>query len=535
MVLYRLIWLRYHLTANRVRQDPVWCIVLGVLFLMGAINALSILGPVSALFLELLNSEAQVIIAKQILHLLSFCLFVSWIALGVFTGISSPSITQLSDLRRFPVHLTRLHIADLLSRLVSPWVALVGVAFAWPALTLCHGKAFTSGLLALLAVALFVLTAHSTVYFIALVINVAMRRATPRILHTVAVLALAVPVIAVLGYNVDFRAFASQPLPAVLTYLRLIPSGLLVQIIFSICENTYSRLPLLVSGMLFYSILSLCAGHYLLRRLLLTGMLRFHRRDHTSGVNAFEVIAILLRRFVLRGPLPILMKELLYLARQGRYRLMSFATLLWGMTVPIVYVATDSPLRAHDLLLILPIAISSYAVFYNIFGLDCQSVALWFLLPTHRRDVIIGKNVAHLLHQWLAIVPGLAWTLALASPHTHWAVRLSLVLALLYLLMLNVTLGNVASILFPLRISVESVVGRFLSIKADVLSLSALAGSALLVGFNVYFFYHRTYMPELMALIFGAFCSLLLLAYALSLHAVVALWDRRRDAFLASF
>jgi len=527
MVIRRIMLLKCRLFVRHVRQEPLWYATLTIPALSAAVVGPSVIGPIRELIQLLADSQEDADDVKSMVRVLSLSVLIGWLFLGVFAGLSSPSIKHLSFLKVLPIRLWRLQAFDLTAAMMRPSFVLIATVVEWFFLTLYSHLELASSLVVFLAVLLFILATHSIVYCVNLTIDLVGGTSIRRKLRVGVLLALVAVTAIVASRGVG--QFSVPLLPSVLTYL--LPSSMLVDILDSSKNGGYRQLVSLV-GLSVYVLVSWGAGRYLLR-VLLTGGIGSGRVRKSRRSTLFSISQP--RSKSMRVVLLFALRELVYLVRQGRYQLVTLVGVVWVLAIPMSSVLTQNRFTPPHLLSYVMCALLLQTPLYNVFGMESKGVVLNFLLPAHRRDILLGKIVARYLHYIFVMAPGVSWTLFLCADYIHWGIRLSLVLALILITAVNATVGTVGSILFPLRLPLGSLVGRIASAKSDFLSVAAMGSLALLIGLDIYLFYYRSSQPEMMAGVLAALCLLMLLIYVPALLATAALWGRRRDAFLRCF
>lgn len=151
-------------------------------------------------------------------------------------------------------------------------------------------------------------------------------------------------------------------------------------------------------------------------------------------------------------------KEFRYLARDPYYK-MVLVNLVWPLLLPIFLTLRTSSIegglaRSFESTWFVwmgpaMMTFSQMQLTYNIFGTEGGAVGLLFLYPAARRQVVLGKNLFHftVLSCFNLVMAGVVFGLSrdpgLTSLLFYW-MELSL--------LLNLSLGNVFSLYFPMRV-----------------------------------------------------------------------------------
>ena len=173
MIVY-ILWLKYHASLNWAKREKTWCLLTGTLLALGI--------GWGIFFVAQFYYSTQLLLTIRGAHILPLlvlatfaCLSIAWVLLGLFQGISTPDMSQLSRLSRFPYRLWRLYVADVTLGLFNPWLLVFYLLALWLGTLygLKQGLAPAAGLLFIIA--LFVLANHMLVYMLSLLLADLMR------------------------------------------------------------------------------------------------------------------------------------------------------------------------------------------------------------------------------------------------------------------------------------------------------------------------------------------------------------------------
>ena len=320
-----LIWLRYHLFINRIRQRKIWYATLCLMFLGLIFFGSSLFG---ALFYAIqgLLCVGDPLLFREVVHLLCLGIFLVWIFLGVFWGMSSPDVSYLSRLVRFPLSFRQLYGASVLSGLFGYWIVVFGPVFVWLAIGLKMTGNLMTMALSLFSIILFVGATHLLVYVLCLWLGVSMRFLSAKRLLSVFLLGvvlafLTVAAILCITYVDRIQTLSDLLLsPRLSRYLVFAPSGLFAELLLSIANGRYApSFPISVSGLLIYLGLGWWAGDRLLRWMLFERSFKPQEADIRRS-NLFEELCNLLKVLIPSSYLPVMVKDILYLIRSTRVR-----------------------------------------------------------------------------------------------------------------------------------------------------------------------------------------------------------------------
>lgn len=151
-------------------------------------------------------------------------------------------------------------------------------------------------------------------------------------------------------------------------------------------------------------------------------------------------------------------KEFRYLVRDPYYKLV-MVNMLWPLLLPIFMSAAmaSGEHAARNLLgtgwelWLGPgvMAFSQMQLTYNIFGTEGGAIALLFLFPAKRRQIVLGKNLFHFI---LLSAFNLAMSCVVYVMSHDFGLTGLLLYWMELALLLNIALGNVFSLYFPMRV-----------------------------------------------------------------------------------
>ena len=482
----RILWLRRRLLMAWARQEPVWCVIAVLVTVAAGLSmvasAVAISGSAHLLALgvghRLLEEAAQY---------LGLGFFVLWVAIGIFRGEPSSSISLMSQLTHYPIRITNLYLAGTLVSLLGPSLvlgtaaAIVALTFLFPLVT---GKvlwALASG------VALFAVSAHLLLCFLNLLIDGLAQRAISRIRSVVWVMAITIACAASSAVIDGGR----RPTDSVGT-TAFLPSELAVDLVFAASEGALLASlgdgALLMAYCLFFGV----GGYFAFR----ANCLRSANARKKSEVSSFSLR--LLRTLSIReGRLPtaslaVATKELIVLVRTKRIWVVFIPYMIWVLAVPSIHLWAPRAMTAESFILVVLATALVYPVFYNSFGLEGTGILATLSAPVPRRDVILGKNLALLALLMTALLPGLVLSLTASAASTTWWERSSFLLILAQVVLLHLSVGNLGSVAFPRKIPYDRIVGRYLSVQSDVLATCCMVILTGILGTEVW----RLYLPD---------------------------------------
>ena len=119
------------------------------------------------------------------------------------------------------------------------------------------------------------------------------------------------------------------------------------------------------------------------------------------------------------------------------------------------------------------IFVGSGMFLYNAFAFERRAIWQWFVLPLSTRDVLVGKNLAVSLLALPAIATGVVLTLAYLEAGVPLATASVLLFA--YFLCCHAIAGNMASVAFPMPISLRALNQTFVTAPGGLVLLVTLA------------------------------------------------------------
>jgi len=238
----------------------------------------------------------------------------------------------------------------------------------------------------------------------------------------------------------------------------------------------------------------------------------------------------------LPGPVAaVFEKELRYLSRSG--------PMLFTLIVPLFMLTVfrssgrNEGLFAHAPGLTFPLG-AAYSLLlltnlsYNNFGADGSGTQFFFASPARFRQILLGKNLAHLAVFALEVV--LVWlgTCLLYRPPSP-DMMLATLAAILFVVPIDLAAGNLFSIYSPSRVE-AGVFGRQRASLTTVLASFAIRGVLFGVG-AMMFWLSRNYgnlWVELLMFLFPGACAFA--AYALALNQVDGIALAHRENFIST-
>lgn len=219
----------------------------------------------------------------------------------------------------------------------------------------------------------------------------------------------------------------------------------------------------------------------------------------------------------------IIEKELRYIRQSGRlvlqliYPPVIFLLLAFNGTGWKTFFAGRSQVMLAGLAGFMVMSIPNLS--YNVFGMDKEGFGRWLLSPPPLRKVLIGKNVTHasLLVGLYSIVAAVL----LAMTPVGLLPTLTVTVAFLAILIIQLCAGNIVSVHWPKRIELTRMNSRMASNAAGLASLvvmlplSALIGAVILASW----YWQLPWLPLL--------CGIIVFAASLKLYSHVLDWAAR--------
>ncbi len=530
MVVY-ILWLKYHASLNWAKRERTWCLLMGTVLVLGISWGIFFITQFYYSTQLLLTTQGAYILPRLVLATFAY-LSIAWVLLGLFRGISTPDMSRLFRLVRFPYRLWRLYAADVTLGLFNPWLLIFYLLAVWLGTLYGMKQGLVPAVGLLFIIALFVLANHMLVYMLSLLLADLIRslsRHRGKLIFFSAILLGSV--YSMLGHYVDIDTLIA-PINHSAAYWVLTPPGLVSELLLGFHAGRLAGWPAV--GLIVYAVSCGIIAYFLLKK-------RLYERPLQGGeailynVNTFEKLTSAFEGLFNCQVANVAAKELIYILRENRLRLILLSTLLWGIAIPLIHVAKGVVVGPYSLLLLLPICVIPYAIFYNIFGLESTGVVFNFLAPIQPKTILVGKNLAYLLVQGAIAGPSMAWTFYLSWGHTDWSERLAIILIMLYLSLLHTLIGNIASVLYPLKLSPGNIVGRYLSLQADFLAIVGLSLSAIIIGAGLYYFHEVVRQPIILLSLLAAMCITTAIFYTLTLQKAAEVWLDKRDLFLIRF
>ena len=222
-----------------------------------------------------------------------------------------------------------------------------------------------------------------------------------------------------------------------------------------------------------------------------------------------------------------LQKELIYLKRSGAQ--------LYGLITPIFFVFVLS--RTNRFLgssaMLLPYAVS-YVMFgllaglYNVLGADGAGFSLYLLAPVRLRDVLLAKNMVNSGVIFTEILLAVVAVSLINGTLPPAAILTATLLWAGFAVILNLTIGNLRSLLAPMRFELGKTRRPPMAKGGALISLGVLLAS-LATGVPVIYACRYFGHPWLATLIFLVMDAVVLFAYLTVLGRVDALAADHRD------
>ncbi|HID94654.1 MAG TPA: hypothetical protein EYP53_01165 [Candidatus Latescibacteria bacterium] len=533
-VLATLVWLRYRLFVHRIRWNKFQYAILGLMFLILALSGSFLFG---ALFYEaqrLLHTEDSVLL-REVVHLYCLLIFFAWASLSLFWGMCSPGMAHISQMAQFPLSFRRLYGANLLSGLVDYWIVVFGPVFVWLVVSLTSADAPLATFSMAFSVMLFVGATYLLVYVSDLCLGMSFKFLSYKKLFAAVLAAILVVVLVI----------AASCFPAVDGYLLQLrlseysiftPPGLLAELLLAASAGRYLSWAGYGLGLLGYLGLGWWAGYRLTRWRVFEKAFRA-RTNIQQRQNSFERLFELVKTFIPSFYLPITVKDLLYLMRNPRMKLLLALVAIWTISFPAIYTAASAAIAPKHLLWFLGYTlVLTWGGWENLFGLESKGMVNNYLLPVHKRQVVVGKNLALGLLQLTSMAPGLLWTLYLCWKNGIWWEGISMMASLFYLMASRALFGNVSSLRFPIPMQFNQIMGPWKIVPgAGVVSILGLLCAVLPLAGGVYLFHYLYPRPQAMAGTVVFLCALMLALYRLSLPRVERIFEERKEQILMEF
>jgi ABC-2 type transport system permease protein len=222
-----------------------------------------------------------------------------------------------------------------------------------------------------------------------------------------------------------------------------------------------------------------------------------------------------------------LQKELIYLKRSGAQ--------LYGLITPIffVFIITRTNRTLSGSPMLLPYAVS-YVMFgllanlYNVLGSDAAGFNLYLLAPVRLRDVLIAKNLVNSSVILAEVLFALAAVSLILGGLPAAAMLVPTMLWVAFALLVNLSVGNLRSLLAPMRFELGKTRRAPMAKGGALISLGVLLGTIGL-GIPILFACRHFNLLWLASLIFTLLDAAAVLAYLTILARVDSIAANHRE------
>ena len=222
-----------------------------------------------------------------------------------------------------------------------------------------------------------------------------------------------------------------------------------------------------------------------------------------------------------------LQKELIYLKRSGAQ--------LYGLITPIffVFIITRTNRTLSGSPMLLPYAVS-YVMFgllvnlYNVLGSDAAGFNLYLLAPVRLRDVLIAKNLVNSSVILAEVLFALAAVSLILGGLPAAAMLVPTMLWVAFALLVNLSVGNLRSLLAPMRFELGKIRRAPMAKGGALISLGVLLGTIGL-GIPILFACRHFNLLWLASLIFTLLDAAAVLAYLTILARVDSIAANHRE------
>lgn len=156
---------------------------------------------------------------------------------------------------------------------------------------------------------------------------------------------------------------------------------------------------------------------------------------------------------------------------------------------------------------------------YNVFGMDKEGFGRWLLSPPPLRKVLMGKNVTH--GGLLAGIYVIVAIVVLAIAHVGVLPTITVTVAFLAILIIQLCAGNIVSVHWPKRIELTRMNSRMASNAAGLASLVVMLPLSALIAAVIFasWYWQLPWLPLL--------CGVIAFAASLKLYSYVLDWAAR--------
>jgi ABC-2 type transport system permease protein len=223
-----------------------------------------------------------------------------------------------------------------------------------------------------------------------------------------------------------------------------------------------------------------------------------------------------------------LQKELIYLKRSGAQ--------LYGLITPIffVFIITRTNRTLSGSPMLLPYAVS-YVMFgllanlYNVLGADAAGFNLYLLAPVRLRDVLIAKNLVNSSVILAEVLFALAAVSLILGGLPTAAMLVPTMLWVAFALLVNLSVGNLRSLLAPMRFELGKTRRAPMAKGGALISLGVLLGTIGL-GIPILFacrYFHQLWLASLIFILLDAAAVLAYLTVLARVDSIAA--NHRED------
>lgn len=534
-------WLKYHLFLNQLKTKKTFYIVSSLIFFAFVFYGSFTFGAVFHVLNSLVGSE-NAFVVRELTHLFSLGIFLGWCALSVFTGITSSNIRQLFGLSLFPLSFKWLYTVSTISGLFGYWIVIFGPAFLWLMVSLKLTSDLLSVLSSLSSILLFVTVTHLLIHILSSWVETSIRILRNRKLFSA--LFFLILIVLLNSASIVCRNYigSAQTVSELLLRLRLsrylvfTPPGLLANLLFNIRSGRYAEFLLAsLPGLLAYLVFAWWIGYKLAEKALFESFSKPKKINAGQRSDLFEKMCDFFKAAIPSHYLPIVVREMLYLIRYNRIRLMFGLLLIGEFTLPLIYGYKNEMSFLPLMGIFVPFGMFFYPFINNIFALESKGIVNNFVLPFDKRTILMGKNIALFLTHWMFLIPGLLWIFYLSWKQITSVEILSFVMFFLYLTSFNAFWGNIISVYFPLPLRFDAISGRFMPNSAHIFLVLGMLVALFPAAVNVYVFYYLHHMPGLMSTIFAILFVLVLIIYKRSLLKVAHILESRKEEIITQF
>ena len=537
IALYYIFWTEFHEFRNSVRSRAIQY---GVRMLVGF--PVLLLG--AWMFANLFSSVTQVAaqgdqaITRNLGH--AFCVIVgiSWIVLALQFDLNSLKYNHIKKLFHFPWSFRQLYSACLLRAICDIWILFWTYLILWWVLGSEPGFTVLGWAMVVVSIMLFGLSIVSWTH----VLRTAIERSVHSYIYKWAVRLVLVGLFVGANYGSivsNFESSDSENIDVLVSDLNVAdytvatPPGLLAEIIHALRVGDASSAGLCVAGLMAFVLTGWHFGIGMTRKTMQeTGSTGWMTASKGNGKSLFEWISDRLAGLVSIGYVLFMTQEIVYLLRWNRVRV----TVAFFFILIPGYLISVAP-RAPQLLGICPWYYCMIKFMFSYLNKDGKAVWHNYLLPFDNYKVIVGKNAALLLLQYLISLICSAIILPFIWNSFNWAEVLSLLLLSLFLPLFLMALGNLVSISNPLLIS-----RPYTSLTTPLTTSTGTAAMALALAFlligasSTYVIFNLVMKSEfLLVMAFSFFGMASFLLFVWSIWYAARLLETNKDKILNTY